>query len=84
MEDGEKLAKPRSKASAFRAKEHGKGQQERDDSESSCDEFDEEPRHDEIIESRSMPSIDSASVSSTVSSDIGDAGFLYKRLKVLK
>ena len=84
LEDGEKLAKPKSKAATFRAKRLGKGGHERGDSASSCEEYDEEPRHEDIIESRSTPSLDSASVASSISSGIGDAGFLYKRLKVLK
>ena len=82
LKEDEKLVKSKSKGTAPFRKEYQEGERERGESENSSEYIDEEPV--EVGEGRYASSFDSASVASTLSSGIGDAGFLYKRLKVVK
>ena len=84
MEDDDKLPKSNSKVTTNRTKQRRTGIADTGESESSCEENDEEPKQDEIVDDKSMQSFESASVATTLSSGIGDAGFLYRRLKVLR
>jgi len=79
LKEDEKLVKSKSKGTAPFRKEYQEGERERGESENSSEYIDEEPV--EVGEGRYASSFDSSSVASTLSSGIGDAGFLYKRLK---
>ena len=82
LKEDEKLVKSKTQRTVPVRKEYQEGEPERGESENSLDWVHDEPA--EIGDGRYASSLDSASVASTLSSGIGDAGFLYKRLKVAK
>ena len=77
MAEYERSAKSKKRGVASNGNRRARG----DEAESSSEETD-VPAQEEIVEGSSRQSFESASIASTLSSGISDAGFLYKRLKV--